>query len=243
VRVLVTRPEPDAERTAQKLRARGCDVLLAPVLQIELVVEADLGKGPWDAIAMTSANAAEALRQHPRRKELVALPVLTVGRRTAEATRAVGFTDVASADGNEQALAQLIGGRYRGGNKMLYLAGEDRAGDLAAAVAPKGVKVDTVVVYRAVAAQHLAPPVVAALKAGTVDGVTHFSRRSAAIYLDCARAAGVLDSALTPFHYCLSQAVAEPLMAAGAKQIGVAKSPEENALLDLVAAVPRFRSS
>ena len=235
MRVLVTRPEPDGERTAQKLRARGCDVLLAPVLQIELIVGNDFGAGPWDAVALTSANAAHALKQHPRRNELVALPVLTVGRRTAEAARAVGFTDVASAEGNEQALAHLIGGRYRGGNRILYLAGEDRAGDLAAAVALKGIKVDTVEVYRAVAAQHLAPAVVAALETGTVDGVTHFSRRSAVVYLDCARAAGALDSALAPFHYCLSQAVAGPLIAAGAHRVAVAKSPEENALLDLVA--------
>jgi uroporphyrinogen-III synthase len=235
VRVLVTRPEPDAERTAQKLRARGCDVLLAPVLQIEFIVGNDFGAGPWDAVALTSANAAHALRRHPRRRELVALPGLTVGRRTAEVARAVGFTDVASAEGNEQALAQLISGRYYGGNKILYLAGENRAGDLAAAVAPKGIKVDIVVVYRAVAAQQLAPAVVAALETGTVDAVTHFSRRSAGIYLDCARAAGVLDSALTPFHYCLSQAVAGPLIAAGARQVAVAKSPEENVLLDLVA--------
>jgi uroporphyrinogen-III synthase len=235
VRVLVTRPEPDAERTAQKLRARGCDVLLAPVLQIEFIVGNDFGAGPWDAVALTSANAAHALKQHPRCKELVALPGLTVGRRTAEVARAVGFTDVASAEGNEQALARLISGRYYGGNKILYLAGENRAGDLAAAVAPKGIKVDIVVVYRAVAAQRLAPAVVAALETGTVDAVTHFSRRSAAVYLDCARAAGVLDSALTPFHYCLSQAVAGPLIAAGARQVAVAKSPEENALLDLVA--------
>jgi uroporphyrinogen-III synthase len=235
VRVLVTRPEPDGERTAQKLRARGCDVLLAPVLQVEFLPKADLGVGPWDAVAMTSASAAHALMQHPRRMELVALPVLTVGRRTAEAARAAGFGEIASADGNERALAQLIGSRYRDGNKILYLAGEDRAGDLAAAVAPRGVRVDTVVVYRAVAAQHLASEVAAALKAGTIDGVIHFSRRSAAVYLDCARGAGVLDSALTPFHYCLSKAVAEPLIAAGARRVAVAKSPEENALLDLVA--------
>ena len=134
------------------------------------------------------------------------------------------------------ALAHLIGAHMVRGNKILYLAGEDRAGDLAAAVAPKGIKVDIVVVYRAVAAQHLTPSVASALKAGTVDGVTHFSRRSAAIYLDCATAAGVLDNALTPFHYCLSQAVAEPLIAAGARQVAVAKSPEENDLVNLVAA-------
>jgi|SRR4051794_12588236 uroporphyrinogen-III synthase len=235
MRILVTRPEPDGERTAQKLRARGCDVLLGPVLRIEHLEEADLGAGPWDAVAMTSVNAAHALDRHARHPQLVRLPVLTVGRRTAEAARALGFTDVSSADGNEQALAHLIGARIARGNKILYLAGEDRAGDLATAVAPHGVRVETVVVYRAVAADRLSGAAVAALRAGEVNAVLHFSRRSAVIYLDCARAAGVLDSALRPFHYCLSNAVAELLVAAGAKQIGVAKSPEENVLLDLVA--------
>jgi uroporphyrinogen-III synthase len=75
----------------------------------------------------------------------------------------------------------------------------------------------------------------AALRAGEVNGVLHFSRRSAVIYLDCARAAGVLDSALKPFHYCLSNVVAEPLVAAGARRVMIAQSPEENALLELVA--------
>jgi uroporphyrinogen-III synthase len=235
VRVLVTRPEPDGERTAQKLRARGCEVLLAPVLRIRHLEEADLGAGPWDAAAMTSANAAHAMERHSRRLEVTRLPVLTVGRRTAEAARTVGFTSIASAHGNEQALAQLIGDRVVRGKKILYLVGEDRAGDLAVAVAPHGVRVETVVVYRAVAAERLPDAASAALRAGEVNGVLHFSRRSAVIYVDCAKAAGVLDSALRPFHYCLSQAIAEPLVAAGASRVMVAQSPEENALLDLVA--------
>ena len=235
MRILITRPEPDGERTAQKLRVRGCDVLLGPVLRIRLIDQADLGAGPWDAVAMTSANAAHALERHSRRLEMTRLPALTVGRRTAEAAGAVGFTDIASANGNEQALAQLIGDRMARGKKILYLVGEDRAGDLAIAVAPHGVRVETVVVYRAVAAERLPDAASAALRAGEVNGVLHFSRRSAVIYLDCAKAAGVLDSALRPFHYCLSQAVAEPLVAAGAIRVMIAQSPEENALLELVA--------
>jgi len=239
VRVLVTRPEPDGERTAQKLRTRGCEVLLAPLMRIELVENAELGAGPsaghWGAVAMTSANAARALERHPRRAELVALPAFTVGRRTAAAARAVGFSAVMSADGNERALADLIGARHRDGTKILYLAGQDRAGDLAAAVAP--IRVETVVVYRAAAATRLPPEAAAALAAGSVDGVLHFSRRSAAVYLACARSAGLLDRAIAPVHYCLSQAVAEPLAAAGAACIAIAQRPEENALLDLVAPI------
>ena len=235
MRILVTRPEPDGEHTAQKLRERGCDVVLAPVLRIRVLDQADLGAGPWDAVAMTSANAAHALDRHARRLHITRLPALTVGRRTAEAARAAGFTDIASANGNEQALAHLIGARLLRGSKILYLAGEDRAGDLATAVAPHGVRVETIVVYRAVAADRLPDAAVTSLRAGEVNGVLHFSRRSAVIYLERARACGVLDSALRPFHYCLSNAVAELLVAAGASRVMVAQSPEENALLDLVA--------
>lgn len=232
VRVVVTRPEPDGERTAAKLRARGCDVLLAPLLGVVLLDCADLGAGPWSAVAMTSANAARAIANHPRLAELLRLPVFTVGRRTAAAARAAGFTAVRSADGDARDLARLIAGHQFGAAPLLYLAGEDRAGDLAVA----GVKTQTVVVYRAAMLTHIPPPVQTALVAGEVDGVLHFSRRSAEAYVQCAEAAGILERALAPLQYCLSGAVAEPLAAAGATRIAVAPHPQEAALIDIVAA-------
>ena len=237
MRVLVTRPEPDGERTAAKLRARGAEVLLAPLLQIEPFRDVALGNGPWVALAMTSANAVPAITQHPRRGELLALPAYVVGQRTAEAARAAGFSDVRSADGGVDDLVRLIAARHRGGTApVLYLAGEDRAGDLAGALAPARIEVRSVVVYRAAKVTGLPAPVQTALGAGGLDGVLHFSRRSAEIYLDCARLAGVLDSALTPVHYCLSQQVAAPLAAAGAGKVRVAARPEEAALIELVIA-------
>jgi len=233
VRVLVTRPEPDGERTAAKLRARGCEVLLAPLLRVEFLDRAELGRGPWAAVAITSANAAHAIARHPRRRELISLPAFTVGRRTAEAARASGFTAVTSADGNEADLARLIGARHA--TPILYLAGEDRARDLAADVAGSDVTVETVVVYRAAEAARIPAAAEAALRSGAVDGVMHFSPRSAQIYVNGATAAGILDGALAPFHYCLSQAAAAPLAAAGATRIAVAAKPDEASLVDLVA--------
>ena len=232
MRVVVTRPEPDGERTAAKLRARGCEVLLAPLLRVEWLDSADLGCGPWDALVMTSANAARAIARHPRLAELARLPVFTVGRRTADAARAAGFTAVESADGDERDLARLIGGR---GGALLYLAGEDRAGDLAADVAAQGGTVAIVEVYRAAKVVRFPAGVQAALLAGEVDGVLHFSRRSAEAYVDCATAGGLLDRALAPVQYCLSAAVAGSLVAAGAPHLGIAPRPEEGALIELVA--------
>ena len=78
VRILLTRPEPDAQRTAAALRAQGHDVITAPLLRIEPAADAQIGEGPWAAILITSANAASAVAAHTRVAPLRALPVLRV---------------------------------------------------------------------------------------------------------------------------------------------------------------------
>ena len=64
MRILVTRPAADAERTAAALRARGHEAIVAPLLSVEFLSDAELGAGPWAAILVTSANAARAIAAH-----------------------------------------------------------------------------------------------------------------------------------------------------------------------------------
>ncbi|MEA2979105.1 MAG: uroporphyrinogen-III synthase [Alphaproteobacteria bacterium] len=229
MRLLITRPEPDNQRTAAVLRVQGHEVVLAPLLHIEAVADADLGPPPWSAVLITSANGARALAVHPRRGELLALPVLAVGRSTAEAARATGFADVISADGDAEDLARLARERFAGSRQpLLYLAGEDRSGELAV----PGLAVRTVVVYRAARTQRFPTVARTALERGEIDGVLHFSRRSVDSYLDCGR--DIIGPALKPAHYCLSARAAEPLRLAGAAHIRVASRPDEASLLALV---------
>ena len=235
MRLLVTRPEPDGERTAAVLRARGHEVMVAALLRVAAIADADLGAGPHAGVIITSANAARALGAHPRRAELARLPAFAVGRRSAEAARAAGFGDVTSADGDARDLVRLIATRGAAAHApLLYLTGEDRAADVAAALAKHGVPVRTVEVYRAVAAAAFPSAVETALAAGALAGVLHFSRRSAEAFLSCARRAGLLAGALAPLQLCLSAAVAEPLAAAGAASIRIAARPDEAAMLELV---------
>jgi len=234
MRLLVTRPEPDNARTAAALRARGHAVVLAPLLRIEAVPDAELGAGPFAAVLLTSANAARAIAEHRRVAELRALPVLAVGRGSAAAARALGFADVVSAEGDAGDLVRLVSRRFAGVRApLLHPTGEDRARDVAAELAALGLGVRTVVVYRAAKAEALPAEAQTALDHGRLDGVLHFSRRSVENYLECA--AGRLDRALAPVHYCLSARAAEPLRAAGAADIRVAARPDEATLLDLVA--------
>jgi uroporphyrinogen-III synthase len=229
MRVLVTRPDP--ARTAQALGARGHTAVVAPLLRIETIA-ATFG-GPFAAVLLTSANAAHATSAHPRRAELQGLPAFAVGARSAEAARAAGFARVESADGALADLVRLVAPRFHG-QRLIYLAGEERSGDLAGELEPHGIAVETAVVYRAVAAAALPEDTVQALRAGQLDAALHYSARSAATLLQLAGAAGVLNAVLRLGHYCLSDEVGGVLRQAGAERIHTAMVPTEAALIALL---------
>lgn len=231
-RVVVTRPLPDGERTASALRAKGRDVLLAPLLRIEPFA-AELS-GNWTAVILTSANAARAIALHRHRAALIGLPVFAVGAQTAAAAREAGFGSILSSGGDAGDLVQLVSTRAKEATQpLLYLAGEERAADVAGALAQANIAVTTRVIYRAVRLPFSAE-LGTALQAGTVSAVLHYSRRSAESFLAGAKASAIVERALAPPQLCLSAQVAEPLTAAGAKIIAIAAQPEESALFDLL---------
>jgi uroporphyrinogen-III synthase len=232
MRIVVTRPRVDGERTATALRACGHEVLVTPLMRIESMT-ADLG-GAWSGVIVTSANAANAIRDNSSCNVLMKLPLFAVGRRSAEAARESGFKDVLSADGGVRDLLQLIGTRRPDRNTpLLYLAGEDRAGDLIGELSARGIAAEMRVVYRAVALP-FPPALKNALEAGIVDTVMHFSSRAADSYVAGAKMAGVAAPALAVRHLCLSLQVAEPLADAG--RVDIASRPDEAALIELLQA-------
>jgi uroporphyrinogen-III synthase len=208
--------------------------VLAPLLRIEPVADAVLSAGPWAGIAFTSANAVRAIATHRRFDELAGLPAYVVGARTREAAKAAGFSDVVSAEGDVDDLMRVIASNAGGGPPLLYLAGNDRSGDLAGALAEVGRAVETVIAYRAVIVGNFDADVGAAIAGGGIDAVLHYSARTAQAFIAAANAASLTDSAMKIMHFCLSRQVAAPLAAAGASTIHVAQAPNETALFTLI---------
>jgi len=239
VRLLLTRPQHDAERTAAALSRQGHQVEIAPLMHIEPLTGAALGTGPWSGLIFTSANAVRGVEELAGMAALAEIPAFAVGERTAAAARAAGFRNVVAGGGDARQLTQAVRGWAKAGrgarrDPLLYLAGEDLSHDLAGTLAADGAIVHTVTVYRAVKAERFPAHLEAALAAGEIDGALHFSRRSAEAFVDCARAAGALELALHAAHYCISHQVAAPLLAAGAPHVHVAAHPEEASLIALV---------
>jgi uroporphyrinogen-III synthase len=233
VAVLVTRPATDNERTAQALRARGYDVLLAPVLKAErLTVSLD----DLDAISgtvVTSTNALRAMADHPMLHKLRPKPLFAVGERTATEARALQFSDVRAAEGHVSALTELIGRQPAEEIKaLLYLAGEEVSRDIAPNLAAKGIAVITRKAYRMVRVAPWPEQTVQTIQQRGLDAVLHYSRRSALIFVEFVRAQGLDASALAAPQCCLSQGVADVLSEAGAGAVFVAALPNEQSLLE-----------
>jgi uroporphyrinogen-III synthase len=235
--VLVTRPHPDDEITAAALRARGFEVLRAPMLRFEPVAFHDDMDARYGAVIVTSANALRGLTSNLKGHRLLELPLFAVGEHTAAAARRAGFTHVIPANGDAGSLRDLVFASVKAkqltkASTLLYLAGADLARDLASELGERGFRVVTQTTYRMVPVTSLPREACDAFAANQVEAVLHYSQRSARAFLDAARAAGVEISALAIPQCCISAEVASVVRDAGATQVMVAASPDENALFE-----------
>ena len=233
MRVLVTRPQPDAGRTAAALAERGHAAVLAPVTEIRRTGAA-LPGGRFDAIAATSHHAfagPEGLDRH--------LPVFAVGARTAAAARAAGFRDVRVGRGDAAGLADLLRLTLPRPARLLYLAGRDRKPLLEEAVSRAGYGISVAEVYGADALPDWPAEVRDALRGREVEAALHYSRRSVDLALGLAARTGLDEAVLLLRHLCLSDDCAEPLLERRAASVAVADRPDEDALLALLDATPR----
>ena len=233
--ILITRPLPDGEATASALRARGLEVLLAPMLRFEPVALHDDPEASYGVVIVTSANALRAIEPGLEGSSLLKLPLFAVGEHSAAAARAVGFAKVISANSDAAGLracilASVKAKALKKNDRLLYLAGADLSRDLAGELGEHGFTVVTRTTYRMVAVPDLPDETRRAFAADKVEAVLHYSRRSAAAFLDAIRAAGVEISALSLPQGCLSAGIATVIRDAGAARVFVAASPDENAL-------------
>lgn len=224
-RVLVTRPQPGADRTAGELRRRGFEAIVVPLTE---TVPVDLPRKLLDA-DVVAASSANALRHASPDvlDRLKTLPGFAVGERTAAAMRKAGFVTVENGGGTAQALAETIIRRTAAQSRVAYLCGRLRKADLEIALTSSGRSVIALETY----ATNRLP--VTPLP-GSVDVVLLYSAEAA----DALVAARALMQSLAGARFlCLSQAVAQALPTG--LDTGVAASPDEAALLALLADAKR----
>jgi uroporphyrinogen-III synthase len=242
MRVLVTRPAEDAARTAKRLAACGHKAVLAPLLTVSPSGETAPGEAS-DGFVVTSAHAVGPLCELVAAASRPKRPVFAVGARSAEVLRQAGFARVRSAGADARALAELIRAELPPGARLVHVAGRDRKAEPEASLRQAGFAVRVWVAYEATRAARLPGEAVRARADDALDAALHYSRRSAAILVELATEAGLLDRLRRLVHVCLSEDVAAPLAKAQAGRLVVAQRPDEDALLAALEAALRMAGS
>jgi len=230
LRALVTRPREEAGSLAAALAERGVDTVIEPMMEIHHRATLMPDLADVQAILCTSANGARALARITGERDL---PLLAVGDATASRAGAEGFTNVASAGGTVADLVRLVVARLRPqGGRLLHVAGEVVAGDLADALRARGFTIDRIVLYDARPIAALSEPTVRALCSGTIDFALFFSPRTAAIFVELAKGAGLAAYCRAITAVSISPAADAALSALSWHDRQVAEKPRQGAMLD-----------
>lgn len=230
-RIWLTRPREDSENFAAELSLHHIPTLIAPVMHIAHQPLTSLPDLP-DALLVTSRHATQALATLPTVWQ--ALPTYCVGAATANYARDFGFSHIIPGTGDVMSLLPRLISELSGGSTILYLAGEETRADVPTLLHARGVHVQRITVYRAVAEAALAPELLAALKANELSGTAFFSPRSAAIACDLLAQAGLADAVRHLKAYCFSLNVAKAAGILPWKELHACHAPTRRAMRELI---------
>jgi len=231
--ILVTRPEPAGSELAARLRREGFEAYLAPLSRY-VPVEADLGiAATCQALVFTSAQGVAQFPPAPQSRDTT---VFAVGAATAEAAQQAGFAHVITGGGDVRDLAQTLIARKAelALDSVLHISGEDTAEDLGQLLIDSGITAHKRIVYRTEFIEQLPPEIERALTEDKIDTVLLFSARAAQHWLKILSREDLRTASAKLEAVCLSDRVAAELRGTPWRAVKVAKSPQVEAVLDIL---------
>ena len=241
MRVLVTRPREDCAELEALLRKDGHDVLVAPLLSIELLHPQISSDAMPQAFVFTSQNSVRAIQSRDTlQRRHFNLPVFAVGTTTARSAREAGFHNVRIGPGDARGLIDLIRQHAEpGSGRLVYICGEQRSTDLEQELAAFGFSTETLIAYRAVASRDLPSDITRALGDREIDAITLMSSRTAAIFVNVIKRSGIQNLVRSIDYICISDAAASALQPLGARKITVAETPTIEGIVGTVNRIRR----
>lgn len=239
MRILVTRPEPDATAQADVLQSRGHTPIVSPMLEIVLLPDAlNANLQNCTALVVTSRNALRALKQVEIPVALFDRPVFCVGRRTAEMASELGFRNVQHGETDSQGVLPLIAAKMApGAGKIARLTGDipsNTPHELSSALRASGYQVIDVTCYRTTLHPEFTGEVSAALDHGDIDLVLLMSPLTAQSYVQAFTTAGLTIQSDKPRYVCISKSVADELVGFPQSCKLIADKPNHSGLLSVV---------
>ncbi len=215
--VLVLRPQPAADETADRARALGLEPVVAPLFDVRPLDWKVPQPADHEVIMVTSANAARHGGKGLER--LLACPCYAVGEGSEAAARRAGFQHIRVGPSDGVALVEMMAAD--GVKAAIHLCGREHV-----PLSHPRIQIREVPVYAAEARTALSGHAQEALAQGTL--VLLHSPRAAALFARLVGERGRISLAV------ISQAAAQAA-GPGWKQVDIAERPRDEALLELAA--------
>jgi uroporphyrinogen-III synthase len=236
MRVVVTRPENSARRTAERLQNLGHQPVLLPLTRAIHHPDAAAVAltSPHSALAVTSAEAVRVLSALGERLiPFLGQTLFAVGETTAKAAEDAGFRNIRRGPGTGAELAKIIASDAPSfDTPLLYLAGRPRSPKFEDGLNAKGVPFVATEVYEMMPIAYDEVFIRATLLDPPVDAVLLYSRENARLFCDFA--APHLQELASLQFLCLSDNVAEIIPREFHRNIKIAGHPDEGGVLALL---------
>ncbi|MBL4786368.1 MAG: uroporphyrinogen-III synthase [Cohaesibacteraceae bacterium] len=232
MKLLLTRPEPGLTETSQSLISAGHDVICEPLFSCEPIAHPSLDLSHYSGLVFTSSNGVRTFNHDDEKSDIA---TFTVGDKTASIAVKANYSRVLSASGNVTRLTELVQNTLKSKtDKLLYVAGVERAGSLDQDLEKLGYRVQLLETYRMVPKICLTFQTVVAFQNQQISGILFYSPRAARLFCNLARNQLDLNTLKRITAFCLSARVAGELDVQFEKTC-VAELPDETSILDLVA--------
>jgi uroporphyrinogen-III synthase len=223
MRILVTRPEAEAIRTAESIVKLGHEPIICPIIKTVFIKTVEILPSKADLIILTSGNGARGLAYITEERDC---EILCVGEATAETAINLGFNKAKYVPeeygGNAAGMARYIENSDVK-NRLLHYCGAEASEELA------GLKNYTKQqVYKII--PNVNDHLLNLLLNGGIDYITFFSPQTAEIFMNWAKDKEFPRNISI---LALSSAVADKL-GTGWREVKSAQKPDLDALLSLI---------
>ncbi len=223
--VWVTRPHPQAEKTADALAKRGYVPLVSPVIELQ---ESDAASALCQAndddtpIIITSQYALSIIADHTRNR---ARKIYVTGDTLKVKAIAEGFARVYAASGEAKTIPDLL----KEETSVIYAHGNHIAFDMKPALQKMHMTYKAIELYHSCATSRLRDDVINAIHNQSLSAILCYSGFSAHSMIALLKQYDLLLHAQNIPIACISQNIAEPLKKAGFMHIHIS---EPSAILD-----------
>lgn len=234
MRILITRPEPDATVLSLRLQSMGHAVIKLPLMQIAFTHPAPLPLAGVQALVATSRNGLRALAANPSFAQARHLPVVCVGTATADLARQQGFKTVFTGQQSAQSLPALIASHFNPtAGPLIHLAGRHLARNTGVELARFNFELQQPLMYESRALAAIPAEILATFRSKPPDAVMLLSPRTAEIFAKLVKSHDLRPMITTMICFCLSQNIAKALEGLETR-IEVCKTARLDDLIDMM---------